>query len=532
MPAAISAALPVGDGDAVLQHRQFVGLEHRHGVRHRLEIVERAAPGIVEPVGDRARRRRASGTLVSRATRPVTGPATPMHAGVDRRARRSRRGRSRRCRRGCRNRAWRTRGRRAGAADRVRAEQAEQRLRAPDVSRRAASTAMMIGDAPCDRSIGVAWQRVCQSIGFIRAGHYRCVTWPVSRSSVCRSAGRAGRQAESALEARRASARRAARRRRSRPISRRARPSSSPAASRRECPEHVHRVLSEGELCREAGLPDLETLRSRYYSARDLRGMYPALRDDHLRYLEKWGLIRPVAGRYSFADLHVIKQAAAELERGVSLHGVLRALASEQEGQLAFDFQPRAPERTPARVVSLPAPPRRRQASLFPRRRIRSRSPPPITRWPRSISSKAPSSTTARSAIWTRRPRAYRRAVLFDPQLVPAIVNLANIHYERDELVEAEALYEKAIRARRRVLRGVLQPRQHPSRSGALSRGAQRLSRRAGDQPGLSGSALLSGGDAGEARPIGRGAAALAAVPRAGAGRRVRGAGEGVFGRD
>ena len=30
--------------------------------------------------------------------------------------------------------------------------------------------------------------------------------------------------------------------------------------------------------------------------------------------------------------------------------------------------------------------------------------------------------------------------------LVPAIVNLANIHYELDELPEAEALYEKAIR--------------------------------------------------------------------------------------
>jgi len=29
---------------------------------------------------------------------------------------------------------------------------------------------------------------------------------------------------------------------------------------------------------------------------------------------------------------------------------------------------------------------------------------------------------------------------------VPAVVNLANIHYERDELPEAEALYEKAIR--------------------------------------------------------------------------------------
>ena len=41
---------------------------------------------------------------------------------------------------------------------------------------------------------------------------------------------------------------------------------------------------------------------------------------------------------------------------------------------------------------------------------------------------------------------AYRRALLFDPHLVPALVNLANVHYERDELVEAEALYEKAVR--------------------------------------------------------------------------------------
>ena len=86
-------------------------------------------------------------------------------------------------------------------------------------------------------------------------------------------------------------------------------------------------------------------MRARYYSARDLRGMYPALRDDHLRYLEKWGLIRPVAGRYSFADLHVVKQAAAELERGASLNASCARWSAEQEGQLAFDFQPARSER-------------------------------------------------------------------------------------------------------------------------------------------------------------------------------------------
>jgi tetratricopeptide (TPR) repeat protein len=40
---------------------------------------------------------------------------------------------------------------------------------------------------------------------------------------------------------------------------------------------------------------------------------------------------------------------------------------------------------------------------------------------------------------------AYRKALELDPYLVPALINLANIHYSRDELVEAQALYERAI---------------------------------------------------------------------------------------
>ena len=35
---------------------------------------------------------------------------------------------------------------------------------------------------------------------------------------------------------------------------------------------------------------------------------------------------------------------------------------------------------------------------------------------------------------------AYRKALVIDPDLVPAIVNLANIHYARDEMIEAQAL--------------------------------------------------------------------------------------------
>jgi len=209
-------------------------------------------------------------------------------------------------------------------------------------------------------------------------------------------------------------------------------------------PESVHRVLTEDELCAIAGLPDLETLRSRYYAAKDLRAMYPALRDDHLRYLERWGLIRSVAGRYSFSDLHLIKQAVGELDRGASLHAMLRAVEAERQGQLALDFQPARAERAPAKVVALrtadPPP-----ASLFPQSRVAD-----LATANRALAAKyfleGAELDDGENRDLTAAAAAYRRAALFDPHLVPAVVNLANIYYERDELVEAEALYEKAIR--------------------------------------------------------------------------------------
>ena len=40
---------------------------------------------------------------------------------------------------------------------------------------------------------------------------------------------------------------------------------------------------------------------------------------------------------------------------------------------------------------------------------------------------------------------AYRKALLLEPSLVPALVNLANIHYAQNQLVEAQALYERAL---------------------------------------------------------------------------------------
>src|SRR6266542_5479740 len=79
------------------------------------------------------------------------------------------------------------------------------------------------------------------------------------------------------------------------------------------------------------------------YGLRDIRSLYPAVTEKHLRYLEKWGLVRQSNAprdrrEYSFTDLLTLKQVAAELARGTPLRTVLRALLAERQGQLELDF--------------------------------------------------------------------------------------------------------------------------------------------------------------------------------------------------
>lgn len=197
-----------------------------------------------------------------------------------------------------------------------------------------------------------------------------------------------------------------------------------------------------------------------YVAWREIRGRYPAVRDDQLRYLEKLGLVRPAgSGRgdraYSFADLAVIKQVASELAQGVPFRQVLRALAAARAGQLAFEFDDPAgrARAEPARVVALDRTRRPRRAA----------EPPGVAEAPVDEESLLPPATDPQARLAAKyflegarldgdaRQRdqavlAYRRALLLDPDLVPALVNLANLYYAGDAFVEAQALYERAIR--------------------------------------------------------------------------------------
>jgi tetratricopeptide (TPR) repeat protein len=202
------------------------------------------------------------------------------------------------------------------------------------------------------------------------------------------------------------------------------------------------RILTEDEFCRLAGVPSPETLKRQYHATRDLLVRYRALRDDHIRYLVKCGLIRPVLRTnadtfFAFADLAAIKQANDELESGVSFRSVVRSLTALRHGQLALDFRLDA---APAKIITLRRKPDRPAQVAGP--------PVPAARDTAlaeqyfldgsELDDGAESNLEAAAA-------AYRKALEHDPYLVAAVINLANIHYSRDELVEAQALYERAI---------------------------------------------------------------------------------------
>ena len=145
---------------------------------------------------------------------------------------------------------------------------------------------------------------------------------------------------------------------------------------------------------------------------------------------------------YSFTDVAVLKQIHDELKQNSSFQGAVRRRLAAREGQLALDFSSIRSEARPAKVVAL----RRREATK-------------ITMPLEAI----PAADSAQTALAARfflegsaldeggegdRERArvaYRKALLLDPNLVPAIVNLANLHYAHDDLVEAQALYGRAL---------------------------------------------------------------------------------------
>jgi tetratricopeptide (TPR) repeat protein len=156
--------------------------------------------------------------------------------------------------------------------------------------------------------------------------------------------------------------------------------------------------------------------------------------------MQKWGLIRAERAHgephYAFPDLAVIRQADAELAGGATFRAVLRTLLAARAGQLAFDFRIEAQA---AKVLQL----KRREPP--PLAALMDAPPPPPTSSAEQYFASASILDNGDPANFDAAMNGYRRALEADPYLGPALINLANIHYARDEIIEAQALYERAI---------------------------------------------------------------------------------------
>jgi len=197
-------------------------------------------------------------------------------------------------------------------------------------------------------------------------------------------------------------------------------------------------VLTEEAFCELVGQPTPSALTRQYYATRDLLARYRALREDHLRYLAKYGIIKPVLKTnadtfFAFQDLSPIKQANEEMSAGATFRSVLRTLIASRLGQLTFDFRLDA---APAKIVALQ--PRAPKA-------LPVESTPRDTEKAEEFFRQASVLDDGNDSTLEQAATLYRQALECDPQLVAALINLANIHYTHHEMVEAQSLYERAI---------------------------------------------------------------------------------------
>lgn len=185
---------------------------------------------------------------------------------------------------------------------------------------------------------------------------------------------------------------------------------------------------------------------ARSFRVQDVLAQYPGVRDEHLRSLQRFGLIArlPDSGaerRVAFTDLAVIRQLYKALQEGAPFRAVLRSMLASREGQLALDFRS---DSQPAAVVSLQAVSRARtRATPLAHPGHRTPEPGGAAEEYFQLASSLDDGSAANQA---QAALGYRRALEVDPCLVPALINLANIHYEHDQLIEAMALYERAVR--------------------------------------------------------------------------------------
>ena len=206
-------------------------------------------------------------------------------------------------------------------------------------------------------------------------------------------------------------------------------------------------ILSEDQFCRLAGVQPPEALKKQYQATRDLLARYRSLRSDHVQYLVKCGIVRPQMRTnadtyFAFADVATLKNVNDDLSQGLAFRSIVRTLTASRDGQLVFDFRHEA---TPAKIITLRRPAGQNSAEKSAKLANASAAVIRDTAMAESYFREGSALDDGDESTIDDAAIAYRKALEHDPYLVAALINLANIHYGRDELAEAQALYERAI---------------------------------------------------------------------------------------
>ena len=279
-------------------------------------------------------------------------------------------------------------------------------------------------------------------------------------------------------------------------------------------PDVQIQIIAEDDFCRIAGVPTPASLKRQYHAMRDLLARYRELREDHLRYLMKCGILRPVLKTnaetfFAFPDLAIIKQANDGIAEGGTFRSIVRTLLASRQGQLELDFRLDA---APARIIELRRPEVNRKPPAPASKPITTRDVQLAEDYFRAASAL----DSGVDAKLEEAAAAYRKALDLDPYLVPALINLANIHYSRNELTEAQVLYERAIGLESDFFEAHFNLGNIYHDLGRFPEAQGVLPRSAPPEPVLRRRAFLSGGDVRKDGPVPGSTSALAFLSTAG----------------
>ncbi|MBN1349818.1 tetratricopeptide repeat protein [candidate division KSB1 bacterium] len=189
-------------------------------------------------------------------------------------------------------------------------------------------------------------------------------------------------------------------------------------------------IISENLFLEMVGLDTEYKLENKYYVLSDIIKLYPNLRNDRIRYFQRWGLLKPAiktntSQYFEFKDLLIFRKIDGYLKQGKPLLAIAKGLRNQIAPikQLRLPFEEELPR---GRILEF------RQPSA-PQKSVEE--------WYDIGYENDTTPETYDKAI-----DAYKNALKLDPNFVPAAINLGNIYYEKGEREKARDLYLHALK--------------------------------------------------------------------------------------